>query len=284
MSGSLSFERAAGYYDATRTTDPATLRQILELLSTHVAGEGDVLEIGVGTGQLALPLAAAGVRVVGVDLSAAMMARLVEKADGRRSVALVQGDATRLPFADGVFGGAYARWVLHLIPEWERVLRELDRVVGAGARVAIEPGGFAGPFREVFLRFVEILGDAARPPGLDPVDRDRQLDAGMARTGWSLDHVQEITYAHEVPLGRFFEDVRERRHSWTWGVPSDALEAATTEVRAWAAGRFDLDAPLPDEPTRWRVYRRERAFGPASGDELTRYPFPNPRTGGVRDA
>lgn len=284
MSGSLSFERAAGYYDATRTTDPATLAQILELLRTHVAGEPLVLEVGVGTGQLALPLAAEGVGVVGLDLSPAMMARLVEKADGRSPVALVQGDATRMPFADGVFAGAYARWVLHLIPEWEQVLRELDRVVGAEGRVAIEPGGFAGPFREVFLRFVEVLGDAARPPGLDPVHRDRQLDEGMGRAGWSLDHVREITYAHGVPLARFFDDVRERRHSWTWGVPGAALDAATIEVRAWAAGRFDLDAALPDEPTRWRVYRRERAPSEASGDEPTRYPFPNPRTGDVRDA
>ncbi len=256
MSGSLSFDRAASFYDATRITDPRTLEAILDLIVARVLRGGALLEIGVGTGQLALPLASRGVRVIGLDLASAMMAKLVEKAAGESPVGLVQGDATRMPFGDGVFAGAYARWVLHLIPAWEEVLGEFDRVVDDEGRVAIEPGGYSGPFAESFLRFHEVLGDVALPPGLQPVDRDVQLDAGMARAGWQLDHVEEVTYDHQVPLGRFFEEVPERTYSWTWGVPQEALEAATAEVRAWAAERFDLGAPPPPAPTRWRVYRR----------------------------
>lgn len=258
MSGSLSFDRAAEYYDATRVTDPETLDAILGLLGDHVAGdgEGDVLEIGVGTGQLALPLSARGVRVTGLDLSPAMMAKLLEKAGGASPVRLVQGDATRMPFADGVFAGAYARWVLHLIPEWERVLAELDRVVEHDAAIAIEPGGESGAFRDVFLRFHEVLGDVALPPGLHPVRRDEQLDDGMAAVGWRLDHVQELSYDRQVSLASFFDRIPEREFSWTWRVPDEALAAATAQVRAWATERYDLEVPQPAVATRWRVYRR----------------------------
>jgi SAM-dependent methyltransferase len=256
MAGSLSFDRAAEYYDATRLTDPDTLDTIVGLLDEHVVKDGQVLEIGVGTGQLALPLSARGARVTGLDLSPAMMAKLVEKAGGASPVRLVQGDATRMPFADDVFAGAYARWVLHLIPAWTEVLAGLDRIVAADGAIAIEPGGESGVFREVFLRFHEILGDVALPPGLHPVRRDEQLDTGMAGVGWELDHVQEIMYTARSTLARFFDEIPQRKFSWTWNIPERELQAATAEVREWATGRYDLEAPQPAVATRWRIYRR----------------------------
>ncbi len=61
MSDSVSFDRAASFYDATRVTDEETLRGVVDLLERDVAsGDGPVLEIGVGTGALAVPLSARG--------------------------------------------------------------------------------------------------------------------------------------------------------------------------------------------------------------------------------
>src|SRR5256885_13614906 len=48
----------------------------------ELAGKGRALELGIGTGRVALPLAAAGVMVEGVDASEAMVARLREKPGG----------------------------------------------------------------------------------------------------------------------------------------------------------------------------------------------------------
>jgi SAM-dependent methyltransferase len=56
-----------------------------------LAGAGPVLELGVGTGRLALPLAARGLRVSGVDASAAMVARLKAKPGGD-AIDVVVGD------------------------------------------------------------------------------------------------------------------------------------------------------------------------------------------------
>ena len=76
---SVNFDRAAGFYDATRPVDDAELTQTLDLLQRTLNLSGPTLEIGVGTGALALPLAERGWRMTGVDISAAMMAKLVEK-------------------------------------------------------------------------------------------------------------------------------------------------------------------------------------------------------------
>ena len=56
MAGSLSFDPAAEYYDRTRVTDAASLTPAIDLLDA-VLPDGAVLEIGVGTGALALPMA-----------------------------------------------------------------------------------------------------------------------------------------------------------------------------------------------------------------------------------
>jgi SAM-dependent methyltransferase len=257
MSGSLSFDRAAEYYDATRTTDPDTLDRIVGLLADRFGETDRILELGVGTGQLALPAADRGIPVIGLDMARAMMAVLVDKASGTPPIPLIQGDATMLPIRTSSIDGAYARWVLHLITNWTDVLVELDRVVRPDGAVAIETGGYTGPYREVHERFMEVLGDVARAPGLSPVDRDRELDAAFERIGWRVDEVFEVTYQRTSSLVEYFAEVPTKRWSWTWRVPDDQLLAAVDEVRAWSAERFgDLDRSLQDEPTTWRVYGR----------------------------
>ena len=128
----MRFDRAVEYYDRTRGLSEDASREMTALLGERAPGEGRILEIGVGTGLVALPLADAGVPMVGLDLSAPMLAKLVEKAGGRAPFPLVVGDATTLPFADDRFGGAVVRHVLHLVPEWRHGHR--------GARPRRPPG------------------------------------------------------------------------------------------------------------------------------------------------
>src|SRR5262245_32754657 len=131
MSESVRFDRAAEFYDTTRAISDEAMALTIELLASELEGRGRALEVGVGTGLLALPLHAAGVPLAGLDLTPAMMARLVEKAGGASPFPLIQADATRMPFADGTFAGAYLRWVLHLIPRdraGRRAARQHGRV------------------------------------------------------------------------------------------------------------------------------------------------------------
>ncbi|MGE5210955.1 MAG: class I SAM-dependent methyltransferase [Acidobacteriota bacterium] len=82
----------ADVYDewyADVTDVDATVERMVELAG---AG-GRVLELGVGTGRLAVPMARAGLSVVGIDSSEAMLAKLSERDPGRL-VAAVQGDIT----------------------------------------------------------------------------------------------------------------------------------------------------------------------------------------------
>ena len=161
---SVNFDRAAGFYDATRRVDDAELTQTLELLSRTLGLHDSTLEIGVGTGALALPLAGQGWSLTGVDIAAAMLSRLIEKADGRPPLALVRSDATALPFADGSFAGAYVRHVFHLIPRWRAAVAELCRVTRGNVAVCL--GASPGPWHDLWYEMRTVMGSEADHVGL----------------------------------------------------------------------------------------------------------------------
>ena len=76
-------ERVASVYDehAADMFDPAVVTPVVDLLA-GLAGQGRALELGIGTGRIALPLAERGVPVAGIDSSQAMVDRLRAKPGG----------------------------------------------------------------------------------------------------------------------------------------------------------------------------------------------------------
>jgi SAM-dependent methyltransferase len=82
---------AARYDDSTQTmSDPEVVGPVVSFLA-ELAGDGAALELGIGTGRIALPLSAWGVPVHGIDLSAAMLAQLRAK-PGADRVVVTEGD------------------------------------------------------------------------------------------------------------------------------------------------------------------------------------------------
>ena len=131
--GSIAFDRIADRYDETRG-GVVRGRLVSTVLAPHLPTGTTVLEIGVGTGAVALPLRADhGLRVVGIDLSVPMLVRAKERIGPR----VARGDAMQLPVAGASVGGAVASWVLHLVGDRPTVLRELARVVQPGGTVVV---------------------------------------------------------------------------------------------------------------------------------------------------
>jgi phosphatidylethanolamine/phosphatidyl-N-methylethanolamine N-methyltransferase len=138
-----SYRRWAPVYDLTfgRITQGGRL-----LAAEHVNAQGgSVLEVGIGTG-LALDYYAPHVRVTGVDLSAEMLreAELKAKTGRLKNLAgLHQMDARELAFPDASFDHVAAMHIMSVVPEPERVLAEMARVVRPGGSVMIA-NHFAG--------------------------------------------------------------------------------------------------------------------------------------------
>ena len=255
MSGSIRFDRAADQYDQTRAISDEAMGRTISLLAAELRDRGRVLEVGVGTGLLALRLHEAGIPVSGLDLSAPMLAKLVHKAGGAPPFPLVRGDATTMPFADRAFGAVYLRWVLHLIPDWPAALAEMARVVRPGGVLVVSLGAFDEVGRAVRARFSEITGVSTDPVGLMWGDHDA-LDAELEGLGLRLRVLPAIPEEEEEPLGSFLDAIEEGRWSWTWHVPENARVDAVRELRPWAEERF---GPL-DRVERYSVETVWRAY------------------------
>ena len=93
-----AFDRIADVYDETRRAlDEETVKGIKDMLTKH--GCRSILEIGVGTGRVALPLIRSGYEITGVDISKRMMEKASAK--GMRSLFLAEG--SRAPFREKKF-------------------------------------------------------------------------------------------------------------------------------------------------------------------------------------
>jgi hypothetical protein len=129
-------ERVAARYDesAAEWFDPALVEPVVDVLA-GLAGSGAALELGVGTGRIALPLAARGVRVHGIELSGAMVAQMRAKPGGD-AIGVSIGDfaTTRV---DGPFTVAYlvANTIMNLTTQAEQV------ACFGNVAAHLEPGG-----------------------------------------------------------------------------------------------------------------------------------------------
>lgn len=243
MSGSVPFDRAVEYYDRTRGLSEEASREMTALLANELRGRGRCLEVGVGTGLVALPLAAAGVSLVGLDLSAPMLGKLAEKAGGRAPFPLLVGDATSLPFGDHRFGGAVVRHVLHLVPGWRKVVGELVRVVAPGGLVLVSSGQVPEPWHELTERFMDRVGRPSFASAFDAWETGA-IERAFREHGAAIRLLPRITERVPQTLGEFLDQMEGGLHSWTWEVDEETRREAVAELRTWALERWGtLDPP-----------------------------------------
>ena len=162
-------ERVAARYDESSAEmfEPAAVDPVVDFLAA-LAGDGRALELGIGTGRIALPLAQRGVPVHGIELSNAMAAKLRAKPGGDE-IEVTIGDFAATT-VDGTFSVAYLVFntILNLTSQAEQVA--CFRNVSAH----LEPGG-------CFVIEVEVPGLQRLPPG----ETFQAFD--VSETHWGID-------------------------------------------------------------------------------------------------
>jgi ubiquinone/menaquinone biosynthesis C-methylase UbiE len=218
------------------------MRKVLSALTAELGGRQPCLEIGVGTGRLAVPLAEAGIRMAGIDLSLPMLRRLQEKAGDDVPIPVAVGDAVALPFAHASFGAGLACHVLHLIPAWPRALAELVRVVRPGGVILVDMGGWGrGWSREIQERFCREAGISSPVVGTHDAAEVMEAMRSVGAVGRKLPEVQR---SRTTSIAEQLQQLADGVYSFTWSVDDEARGRAAERVGRWAEAWFgSLTAP-----------------------------------------
>jgi SAM-dependent methyltransferase len=253
---SIAFDRAAGFYDQSRGLDPAVEELVIDRFEEAVGPAGRLLEVGVGTGRIALPLRRRGREVVGVDLSLPMLERYRAKAAaaGLAPPPVLRADATRLPLRDGCVDAVLVVHLLHLIPAWELALDEARRVLAPGGLLLVAGGGSwergsGSPRDRVIGRFDELAAAGDGTPRQVGATRRQVLDR-LAAMGGRVERLEPVVWEQPETYAEALRWVEGRVCSYHWRLPDEVWRAAAAQVRAeLEAGQTDLETPRPARHT-----------------------------------
>lgn len=244
---SISFDHAASYYDTTRGFPPGIDQQAAGLMAATagVTRRSAILEIGVGTGRLALPLAQRSGPYYGVDLSAEMLKELLSKQPSYPSgdIRLVQADVMALPLATNSIDFSVLVNILHLIPDPDAAVRELQRVLKpAGAAICGWDRRKEPTLQALIDAWENATGELMR---FDSVDTGPET---LTRSGWLLKDQVVLEYRSETTADQKANAFRERIYSSMWRLPDNVWQTGVQAVEATLARHFpDPHRPEPVE-------------------------------------
>ena len=288
------FDRATSFYDATRGLPPGVAEQVRDqiALSTGAGRNTRFLEIGVGTGRIALPFVQIGADYTGADLSLPMVEVLRRKIaaipEGAGRLKLALADAMALPFADASFDVVIMIHVLYLVSDWRQTLRECRRVLRDGGWLVLssnestdqkQRGAAAnrvpdGPLlvRRKWNEIMNDLGqDRSRQRGSQWLANEEVRNA-LAQMDAIVRHVTLAEYQHRPITAREMASLhRDRIFSSDWHHSDDVHAVASRRLAQW----LEQEHPAPDVPYQARVHFsvllahwppvRQRNEGPNTG-------------------
>lgn len=247
-------ERIAKRYTEQRAHPPAIAAQIGSAIAQEIGTGKKLLEIGIGNGRIGLPVAAAGCQVVGMDLSANMLAEAstlrtesgLPKA-AAKALQLYQADMHQLPMAANVVDAVLTVHVLHLATDWQQVIAEGTRVLRSGGLFIqgedwVDPQSVFGRLRDELRNRAIALNPGMKPPAAG-ISKESAL-AGHGGTDFSEKVVAEWT-TWLSPQERL-EMIENRMDNESWFLPQPVFDLLIPQLHQYAAETWsDLSEKQP---------------------------------------
>lgn len=221
-----NYDRVAGIYDATRGLAPEVAEQVglglAEIL--REAGVSSVLEVGIGTGRIAVLIAEQGFQVTGIDISLEMLRQLRRK---RQDVAAALALDSQLPFRPGTFDAVIFSHVLHLVPDAQRTLHAARGCVRRGGVLLNCEHFYADqPEQRAGERLNEIILEVTGRPGRYHARRANEspdFAAMVTALGGTVESREIAQWTDLNTLRREVDRLQRRVNSNTWAIPDEAM-------------------------------------------------------------
>jgi len=170
-----------------------------------------VLDIGAGTGALALQAAALGAKVTAVDLSSAMVARLSQRLAPYPECKALVMDGQALTFEESTFDASFCILSTTLLPDWSSGLEEAVRVVRPGGWIGIIH--WANPYgADIFgvllraLKRLSLPADSQDAPWLTALMSAHELQVALEARECEVIDVEQLDAPSPLPTPETFMD------------------------------------------------------------------------------
>jgi ubiquinone/menaquinone biosynthesis C-methylase UbiE len=253
---SVTFDAMVEHYDETRVFDGDCFRSALAYLSQRFPPQDfcRLLEPGIGTGRIAIPLAKTGYDVCGVDVSINMLRalkrRLQQLPPG--SVSFQMADATALPFPGEAFDLAVAVHLFYFILTWTQTVDEIVRVVRRGGAIILMHTGTGAEVPFLNERYKALCAEMDWPLRLTGAKSTRDVVDYLGRCGYSSEWIRDPRWAWTacIPLDRALGYLRQRAYSFTNFAPDwvhrTAMKRLESEMQA-QYGSLNVEIEVPNQ-------------------------------------
>ena len=243
-------------YDKTRSIPSSVLQQFyerLQKLGISLKADVLVLEAGIGTGRTARYLLDHKVRLVGIDLSRAMLEKMREKVKEKpvtNQVNLICGDVTNLPFRNSCFDLVITIHVLHLLERWKWAILESKRVlkrkgffVVAGATTVVLETTIGKKWNELYQNLYTPKEFWKRV--LKKVLPNKILRYLSKKANWetraltylnrtaSARKTGTIMWKETVYITKIFSALNNRVLTWQWNMSHESHEKIMSALKEW---------------------------------------------------
>ena len=257
-----AYRRWAPIYDLTfGTIADAGRKHVVKIINRR---KGRVLEVGVGTG-LSLPTYGEHLTVTGIDLSPEMLDKARSRVK-REELDHVEGlhemDAGALAFADESFDTVVAMYVLTVVPDADKVMRELERVCAAGGEVILvnhfsQDEGLRGFFERRLAPLAGVIGWRS-VFALDRVLICEDLRLAERKTLWPFGMFTMLRFVKQPGSGYARSSMGEAAEATKAKLPSALRRPVAVKVHVkWQVARGLVVARRLLDARYWRsLYRR----------------------------
>jgi SAM-dependent methyltransferase len=231
--------------------------QLAQAVADRLRLGSTIIDIGAGTGRVAIVLAGNGFKVVAVDPAFAMLQTMQRKSANAPLLA-VAAEGTRLPLRRRCADAVVLARLLYLVSDWQGLLREAKGVLRPGGTLFHEWGN--GDASEAWVQVREEARSLFQEAGFEtpfhPGARsEAEVDCCVRDLGFRRTDQIEAGAGPAISLADFLNKIESGEFSYVWNVPRDVQASCLPRLRHWCEGKFDLHQPaaMPSE-LHWVVY------------------------------